>query len=89
VAIRTNELNDIFILEHTNTTWVGVGYAVSNYPGIGVGTLYRYETNWNAWPLCLPTTSFAVLQINFSTYFPNTYWHKVADGVIDLRNHRL
>src|SRR5580658_2415292 len=50
VAIRTNELNDIFILEHTNTVWLGVGYSVSNYPslgnpGLGIGALYRYETN--------------------------------------------
>jgi type II secretory pathway pseudopilin PulG len=84
VAIRTNELNDIFILVHTNTTWVGVGYAVSNYPGIGVGTLYRYETNWNA--LAPEFTNNLWSQFDKGLgYFPSSYWHRVADGVIDLR----
>jgi hypothetical protein len=87
VAIRTNELNDIFILEHTNTTWVGVGYAVSNYPGIGVGTLYRYETNWNYLPPVFTNNLWSQFYKGFSGagVFPSNNWHRVADGVIDLR----
>jgi hypothetical protein len=95
VAIRTNELNDIFILEHTNTTWIGVGYSVSNYPGLGVGTsglgvgtLYRYETNWTALAPVFTNnlwTAFFNNIENQNPSFPNTYWHKVADGVIDLK----
>jgi hypothetical protein len=84
VAIRTNELNDIFILEHTNTTWVGVGYAVSNYPGIGVGTLYRYETNWNAMAPVFTNNLWTQFSKGLGNY-PSNYWHRVADGVIDLR----
>jgi len=86
VAIRTNELNDFFILEHTNTTWVGVGYAVSNYPGVGVGALYRYETNWTSLAPMFTNDLFTAFYTNISnTNFPTNYWHQVADGVIDLR----
>jgi type II secretory pathway pseudopilin PulG len=88
VAVRTNELNDIFILQHTNTTWVGVGYSVSNYPGLGLGTLYRYETNWTALAPVFTNNLYSQFYSNIdSVYpsFPNNYWHKVADGVIDLR----
>jgi len=87
IAIRTNELNDIFMLEHTNTTWVGVGYSVSNYPGLGVGALYRYETNWTALAPVFTNDLYYpfYFNINFTTNFPNNYWHKVADGVVDLR----
>ncbi|HEV7927450.1 MAG TPA: hypothetical protein VGR14_19015 [Verrucomicrobiae bacterium] len=86
VAFRTNELNNIFMLVHTNTTWLGVGYAVSNYPGIGVGTLYRYETSWNA--LAPVFTNDLWLQFHkdvIAEVYDTNYWHKVADGVIDLR----
>jgi hypothetical protein len=53
VPTRTNQLEEIYILERTNTTWVGVGYAVSNLLSpsgapLHVGTLYRFETNWSS-----------------------------------------
>jgi hypothetical protein len=89
VAIRTNELNDIYLLEHTNTIWLGVGYAVSNYvPGLGIGALYRYETNWTALAPVLTNYLYTPFYSNVNSLnpnFPNSYWHKVADGVIDLR----
>jgi hypothetical protein len=87
VAIRTNELNDIFILEHTNTTWIGVGYSVSNYPGTSVGALYRYETNWTALAPVFTNDLYTQFSNNvyFNQNFTNAYWHKVADGVIDLK----
>jgi type II secretory pathway pseudopilin PulG len=86
VAFRTNELNNIFMLVHTNTTWLGVGYAVSNYPGIGVGTLYRYETNWNALAPVFNGNLWSQFNKDVSAeVYDTNYWHKVADGVIDLR----
>jgi len=88
VAIRTNELSDIFILEHTNTVWVGVGYSVSNYPGTSVGALYRYETNWTALAPVLTNDlyfRFYSNLINTNFGLDPAYWHKVADGVIDLK----
>ena len=85
VAIRTNRLEDIFILVHTNTTWVGVGYAVSNYPGIAVGTLYRYETNWNALAPVFTNNLWTAFDNSLAGQnFNSNYWHRVADGVIDL-----
>jgi hypothetical protein len=86
LAFRTNQLNDIYILIHTNTTWVGVGYSVSNYPGIGVGTLYRYETNWTSLAPVFTNNLFSQFtQALASQNFNNNNWHRVADGVIDLR----
>ena len=86
VPIRTNALNDIFILEHTNTTWIGVGYAVSNYPGVAAGSLYRYETNWTSLAPVFTNDLFSPFSNNIiNTNFNTNYWHKVADGVIDLR----
>jgi hypothetical protein len=86
VAIRTNELNEFFILEHTNTMWVGVGYAVSNFPGVAVGSLYRYETNWNSLTPAFANDLFSAFYNNIlNTNFSSNYWHKIADGVVDLR----
>jgi type II secretory pathway pseudopilin PulG len=88
VAIRTNQLNNVFILEHTNTTWIGVGYAVSNYPGVAIGSLYRYETNWTSLAPVFTNDLFTPFYNNISnTNFNTNYWHKVADGVIDLEIH--
>jgi type II secretory pathway pseudopilin PulG len=86
VPFRTNQLNDIYILVHTNTTWVGVGYSVSNYPGIAVGTLYRYETSTNALAPIFTNNLFSPFYNAVSAQnFTSTNWHRVADGVIDLQ----
>jgi len=91
VSIRTNQLEQLYILQRTNTTWVGVGYAVSNLLSpsgapLGVGTLYRFETNWNCpYPALtnLYDPFFNVFHTNLN--FTSNYWHPVADGVIDLK----
>ena len=81
---RTNQLQYIFALVHTNTQWMGVGYAVSNYAG-GAGTLYRYLSATND-PLTI--NAFYYLFTNFlagvNTFNPN-YFHRVADGVVHLK----
>ncbi len=105
VPIRTNQLEEIYILERTNTTWVGVGYAVSNLLSpsgapLHLGTLYRFETNWNS-PYPALTNLFRPIDGTFDPfysvflqtsdssipglYFSSNYWHPVADGVIDLK----
>lgn len=81
---RTNQLDAIYVLEHTNTMWIGVGYAVQDVIP-GVGTLYRYQTNYDTpfitnglfWPFLT-----SVQQQSFTN---GAYWHRVADGVIDLK----
>jgi hypothetical protein len=86
VSVYDVELDQIFLLEHTNTTWVGVGYAVSNYPGVHMGSLYRYETNWNALAPTFTNALFTQFFLNItSANFSTNYWHKVADGVIDMK----
>jgi len=81
---RTNQLQFIFALVHTNTQWMGVGYAVSNYAA-GAGTLYRYLAVTND-PLTI--NAYFYLFTNFlagiSTFNPN-YFHRVADGVVHLK----
>jgi hypothetical protein len=86
---RTNQLQEIFVLVHTNTQWLGIGYAVSNYAGTGVGTLYRYMTNAND-PLTTSNANF--LYTNFinnvvavNQQFNPTNFHRVADGVVHLK----
>jgi hypothetical protein len=86
---RTNQVDAIYILEHTNTMWMGVGYAVQNLvPGSGstLGTLYRFETNFSA-PYLLTNNLFypfqdSVIAQNFTN---SVSWHRVADGVISLK----
>lgn len=89
VVFRTNQLQDIFILLQTNNTWYGIGYSVSNWftnatggaiPG--VGTLYRYTTNMNG-----PLTNNNALYANFLFSLANNFsnFHRVADGVVDLK----
>jgi predicted transcriptional regulator with HTH domain len=88
---RTNELEDIFAMVQTNNTWVGVGYAVSNWfnntnngsPFPGVGTLYRYSTNITA-PL---TITNPPLINGFLSAINGTFinCHRIADGVVHLK----
>jgi hypothetical protein len=83
---RTNQLQVIMATIQTNSTWLGVGYYVSNWftnstggtlPG--VGTLYRYVAQING-PMIT------------NNFFYNNFWtadasnfHRIADGVIHLK----
>lgn len=89
LPFRTNQVDAIYLLEHTNTMWMGVGYAVQNLvpnSGSTVGTLYRYETNFTA-PYLLTNNLFWPFQEAVQTQnFTNAVnWHRVADGVISLK----
>jgi predicted transcriptional regulator with HTH domain len=88
-VFRTNELQDIFVTVQTNNTWLGIGYAVSNWftnssgaiPGIG--TLYRYVATTTA-PL-FPTN---LLLWGFTNAWDSgnfTNFHRIADGVVHLK----
>jgi len=79
---RTNQLQQIFLLVHTNTQWLGVGYAISNYAGTGAGTLYSYldVTNDPIPNNCLCSNFLLRVQT-----FPSGYFHRVADGVVHLK----
>jgi len=87
---RINELEDIFAMVQTNNTWVGIGYAVSNwftnsgggaFPG--VGTLYRFVTNINA-PLNITNSLISgfTSALQSGTF---TNFHRIADGVVHLK----
>ena len=83
---RTNQLQEIYVLVHTNNQWLGVGYAVSNY-GCGVGTLYQYLNSTND---PLTSSSGDILFTNFlnSAFYNNfgtNYFHPVANGVVHLK----
>ena len=89
LPFRTNQIDEIYVLEHTNTTWLGVGYAVLNLvPGstYPFGTLYRYQTNFNAPYLIGDGLYLPFLDALPTRDFTNqAYWHRVADGVISLK----
>lgn len=84
--LRTNQLDEVFILVRTNNIWTGVGYAVSN-TAYGVGTLYRYLVSSNG-PDPLTTNA---LFIGFSNGIVNqsfngaSNWHRIADGVVHFQ----
>jgi hypothetical protein len=81
IAYRTNQLQEIYFLVHTNTQWLGIGYAVSNWCP-GVGTLYRYCVSTNA-PL-LDNSLFSMNGAGFTPFF-GPHFDRVADGVIHLK----
>lgn len=89
LPFRTNQIDEIYVLEHTNTTWLGVGYAVLNLvPGstYPFGTLYRYQTNFNAPYLIGDGLFLPFLDALPTRDFTNqAYWHRVTDGVISLK----
>lgn len=86
LPFRTNQLDAIYVLEHTNTTWTAVGYAVLNLStSPDVGTLYRYQTNFSA-PYITNNLFWPFLEAVEEHSFTNTaYWHRVADGVVSLK----
>ena len=82
---RTNQLQEIYVLVHTNTLWLGTGYAISNFAGTGAGTLYQYLASTND-----PLETNNVLFNNFfngviNQSFNPGYFHRVADGVVHLK----
>jgi len=76
---RINQLQQIFVLVHTNTQWLGVGYAVSNYAGTGAGTLYSYLDATND---PIPNNCLCSNFLLRAQTFPNNYFHRVSDGVV-------
>ncbi len=85
-AYRTNELQELFMLVHTNAQWLGIGYAVSNWgaANVGIGTLYRYVAPTSA-PLTnnslfIPFWNNAMMGTDFGIGFD-----RVADGVIHFK----
>ncbi len=78
LPFRTNQVDAIYVLEHTNTTWIGVGYAVANLLPANstnfVGSLYRFETNFSGpylptntlfWPFIEDRGLLRIFPINF------------------------
>ncbi len=83
---RTNQLQVIMATIQTNSTWLGVGYYVSNWftngtggklPG--VGTLYRYVAQTNG-PMITNNFFYTNLWAGGASNF-----HRIADGVIHLK----
>jgi len=92
VAFRTNQLQSIYMLVHTNTGWTGIGYVVSNIDNLGVGTLYRYECPVNAHYFdnrILFHPFQAACTPNFSNQAyaasPSIRLSRIADGVVHLK----
>jgi len=81
---RTNQLQEVFVLVHTNTQWVGVGYAVSNNGGSGAGTLYNYLALTND-PLTNNVLCSNFIYCVYNQTFPASYFHRVADGVVHVK----
>lgn len=87
---RTNELDQFFFLSRTNLDdWVGIGYRVDD-PGEGVGTLYRFTTNYSnrglsSGTLPQPARVFDQLRIRRADGAIDPRFRRVLDGVVHLR----
>jgi prepilin-type N-terminal cleavage/methylation domain-containing protein len=82
-ALRTNVLEDFFILSRENQTWTGVGYAVDTKSSDSINPLYRFSMSTNvatANPLAL--YNIFVNDLNKGVF---TNMSHLMDGVIGLR----
>jgi len=77
-AARTNMLSALFFLTRENQRWTGIGYLVSDTNNVGMGTLFRYETNapYGQNP--------AVLFASF-TNAPLNQMSRLVDGVVQFK----
>lgn len=87
---RVNYLSDAFTLQHINSTWYGIGYAISNAVSGGasspqslVGTLYKFTYQTNDIPRDNPCFLFANFG-NTQNYDTN-YFNRIIDGVVHFR----
>jgi hypothetical protein len=71
-------LSALFFLTRENQRWTGIGYLVSDTNNVGMGTLFRYETNapYGQNP--------AVLFASF-TNAPLNRMSKLVDGVVQFK----
>jgi len=82
--LRTNVLENFFILSRENRTWTGVGYVVqTNPPAGGFCSLYRFSMSANL------TADPWWLFYNFTNTVASpsrawTNWSHLLDGVVDL-----
>lgn len=94
--VRTNFLQDVFILTRQNQTWTGTGYCVRDSDGqgglqaaSGVGTLYRYSASlpvlfWDSTNPSNPTNGLP--QNPNSLYTDFVYWaNKSGPNIISNR----
>jgi hypothetical protein len=82
----TNQLEEIYFLVHTNTTWMGIGYVVVDQAP-GVGSLYRYAAATNALPSIFTNNLFWPFfnAVASQSYTNNTNFSLIADGVVHLK----
>jgi Flp pilus assembly protein TadG len=88
----TNQLEELYFLVHTNTTWMGIGYVVVNQAP-GVGSLYRYVSATNSRPSIFTNNLFLpfILALENHNNFTNSSaslignFTLIADGVVHLR----
>ena len=78
--LRTNVLEEFFILTRQNTTWTGVGYLVDLASTNYLNPLYRFSITTNVMNPNVP----AMLYTNFLTA-PIASMSHLMDGVVDLR----
>jgi type II secretory pathway pseudopilin PulG len=79
-TLRTNVLEEFFILTRQNMTWTGVGYLVDLSSTNYLNPLYRFSMSTNVMAPNAP----AILYTNF-IYAAITNMSHLMDGVVDLR----
>ncbi|MEI9963163.1 MAG: hypothetical protein WDM76_19235 [Limisphaerales bacterium] len=83
MLIAPNVIENLFFLNHQNTRWWGVGYAVDTTDSQGVYSLYRYEYPSDPSVRVTPDTIFTN-QAFRNFFFSPTNGSRLVDGVVHL-----
>ena len=86
--LRTNVLEEFFILTRQNTTWTGVGYVVNTASANPINPLYRFSMSTNVLAAAGPAALYNNFMNAVSSYaaWTNTsIMSHLMDGVVDLR----
>ena len=80
---RVQDLTFLTFRTRTNDEWVGTIYRIPD-AGLGVGTLYRYSTNFPLDPSSFPWVSISKVYRALQNP-PLTDYHRVADGIVHFK----
>jgi len=82
---RTNVVQTIFFVSKMNQDWIGTGYQVRpDYANAGVGTLYRFSTNFTKPSAIRLSSNFCFAAATPLTATPSAM-NRIADGVVHFR----
>ena len=85
--LRTNVLEEFFILTRQNTTWTGVGYVVNTTSANPINPLYRFSMSTNVLAAAGPAALYTYFMnaVSYAAWTNTSIMSHLMDGVVDLR----